>query len=51
MTSGKSHEPARDPLDLERFLVARQRVGDVDGMIALYEEDAILDSSDGRVWR
>ena len=51
MASEKSREPARDPLDLERFLVARQRVGDIDGMMALYEEDAILDSADGRIWR
>jgi ketosteroid isomerase-like protein len=51
MAPEKSHEPARDPLDLERFLVARQRTGDVDGMVALYEDDAILDSADGRIWR
>lgn len=40
-------EPARDPQDLERFLVTRQRVGDLDGMVALYEPGAIIDSGDG----
>ena len=42
-------EPARDPQDLERLLVSRQRAGDVDGMAALYEPDAVLDSGDGRL--
>jgi ketosteroid isomerase-like protein len=40
-------EPARDPQDLERLLVTRQRVGDLDGMVALYESGAIIDSGDG----
>jgi ketosteroid isomerase-like protein len=40
--------PARDPQDLERLLVARQRAGDVEGMVALYEPGAVLDSGDGR---
>jgi hypothetical protein len=40
-------EPAHDPQDLERFLVTRQRVGDLDGMVALYEPGAIIDSGDG----
>jgi hypothetical protein len=30
-------DPARDPQDLERLLVARQHAGDVEGMMALYE--------------
>jgi ketosteroid isomerase-like protein len=42
-------EPARDPQDLERLLVSRERAGDVDGMGALYEPDAVLDSSEGRL--
>lgn len=41
-------EPAHDPQDLERLLVSRQRAGDIDGMAALYELDAILDCGDGR---
>lgn len=40
-------EPARDPQDLERLLVSRERAGDVDGMAALYELQAVLDSGDG----
>ncbi|WP_394886969.1 YybH family protein [Mesorhizobium sp. AaZ16] len=40
-------EPAHDPQDLERFLVTRQRAGDLDGMVALYEPGAIIDSGDG----
>ncbi len=41
-----THEPARDPQDLERLLVARERAGDVDGMVALYEPNAVLDCGD-----
>ncbi len=42
-------EPARDPQDLERLLVSRERAGDVDGMAVLYEPDAALDCGDGRL--
>src|SRR3990170_1103419 len=42
-------EPARDPQDLERLLVSRERAGDVDGMAALYESHAVLDCGDGRL--
>ena len=44
-----SLEPARDPQDLERLLVSRERAGDVDGMAALYEPHAVLDSGSGRL--
>lgn len=44
-------EPARDPQDLERLLVTRQRAGDVDGMAALYEADGVLNCGDGRIVR
>jgi ketosteroid isomerase-like protein len=44
-------EPARDPQDLERLLVSRQRAGDVDGMVALFEPDAVVDSGGGRLTR
>ena len=44
-------EPARDPQDLEPLLVSRQRAGDVEGMVALFEPDAVIDSSDGRLTR
>ena len=42
-------EPARDPQDLERLLVARQRSGDIEGMLALFEPGAIIHTDDGRV--
>ena len=42
-------EQARDPQDLERLLVSRQRAGDVEGMAALYEPSAVLDCGDGRL--
>jgi len=34
---------------LERLLVSRQRAGDVDGMVALYEPNAVLDFGAGRL--
>ena len=34
---------AQDPQDLERLWISRQRAGDVEGMVALYEPDAVLD--------
>jgi ketosteroid isomerase-like protein len=42
-------EAARHPQDLERLLVSRERAGDVDGMAALYEPHAVLDSGNGRL--
>ena len=51
MTDGGGREPARDPQDLERLLVSRQRAGDIDGMTALYEPDAVLDFGDGPLVR
>jgi ketosteroid isomerase-like protein len=35
-------EPATQPNDLERFFIARANAGDLDGLIALYEPDAVL---------
>jgi SnoaL-like domain len=35
--------PANDPQDLERLLVARENAGDVTGMTALFEPDAVVD--------
>ena len=49
MTDAAKREPARDPQDLARLLVARQLAGDADGMAALYEADAILDCGGGRL--
>src|SRR5688572_26575891 len=41
--------PARSPQDLEQLLVSRQRAGDVEGMAALYESDAVLDCGEGQL--
>jgi ketosteroid isomerase-like protein len=38
----RSSEPAYEPEDLARFFVARVNAGDVEGLVALYEPDAIL---------
>lgn len=51
MADGADCGPARDPQDLERFLVIRQRAGNVDGMMVLYEPQAIIDCGDGRFLR
>ena len=51
MPDKPSRDPARAPQDLERLLVSRQRAGDVEGMVALFEPDAVIDSSDGRLTR
>ena len=49
MTNEASFETARDPQDLERLLIERQWAGDVDGMAALYEPDAVLDNGEGQL--
>jgi hypothetical protein len=49
MADELGREPARDPQDLERLLVSRERVGDVDGMAALDEPRAVLDCGYGRL--
>lgn len=41
------YEPAKEPNDLERFFVERANAGDVDGLVALYEPNAVLVSDDG----
>ena len=47
----QSREPARDPQDLERLLIARQHAGDVEGMVALFEPEAVVDTADGKFLR
>jgi hypothetical protein len=49
MTDEASREPARDPQDLERLLIARQWTGDVEGMAALFEPHAVMDSGEGQL--
>jgi ketosteroid isomerase-like protein len=51
MADDAGREPARDPQDLERLLVSRERAGDVEGMMALYEPHAVIDCGDGRLLR
>ncbi|MEV6336585.1 nuclear transport factor 2 family protein [Nocardia vinacea] len=47
--SGAIRERAGEPEDLSRFVVERLNAGDVDGLVALYEPDAVLVLLDGRV--
>jgi hypothetical protein len=51
MTGQMNREPARDPQDLERLLIARQHAGDVEGMVALFEAQALVDCGEGRLLR
>jgi ketosteroid isomerase-like protein len=51
MTAEAAREPARDPQDLERMLVIRQRAGDIEGMVALFEPEAVIDCGDGSLRR
>jgi ketosteroid isomerase-like protein len=51
MKDAVGQEPASDPQELERLLVARERMGDIDGMVALYESEAVLDCGNGQVVR
>ena len=43
------HNPAKDPNDLEKFFVERANAGDVEGLVALYEPNAIVAYGDGEV--
>ena len=43
------YEPARQPEDLGRFFVQRANAFDVDGLVALYEPDAVLALPGGAV--
>jgi ketosteroid isomerase-like protein len=40
-------EPAREPDDLARFFLDRVNAGDLEGLVALYESDAVLACPDG----
>lgn len=40
--SETEHGPAHEPEDLARLFNARANAGDVDGLVALYEPDAVL---------
>ncbi|MER9072894.1 hypothetical protein NKH80_08705 [Mesorhizobium sp. M0904] len=49
MTDETDREPARDPQELERLLISRQWIGDIDGMAALFEPHAVIDSGGGQL--
>ena len=51
MPEATSREPARDPQDLERLLIDRQWAGDIEGMVALFEPEAVVDIGGGRFLR
>ena len=43
------HEPAKSPGDLEIFFLSRANDGDVEGLVALYEPNAVLVTGDGKL--
>jgi hypothetical protein len=51
MTEQTNRVPAHDPQDLERLLVSRQHAGDIEGMVALFEPQALVDCGEGRLLR
>ncbi len=44
-------DPIYDPQELERQLVVRENAGDVGGMTALFEPDAVIELGEGRLVR
>jgi ketosteroid isomerase-like protein len=51
MAGGTTWEPALNPEDLARFFVLRANAGDIEGLVALYEPDAVLAGPDGQLVR
>lgn len=49
MSAGQGHERAKEPDDLSRFVVERLNAADVEGLVALYEADAVLALPNGKV--
>lgn len=49
MTDRSSHPPATTPEDLGRLFVERASAGDVEGVLALYEDGATLALRDGHL--
>lgn len=47
MSDLNKYEPIYDPQELERLLVARENAGDVEGMTALFEPEAVIELNDG----
>ena len=42
MSQSENREQAKQPEDLDRFFLERANAGDVEGVVALYEPDAVL---------
>lgn len=51
MSKDSLHENARTPDQLATFLLSRMNAGDVDGVVALYESEAVLVLPGGKVAR
>jgi ketosteroid isomerase-like protein len=49
MSSSNTRESALEPEDLARFFMIRANAGDVEGLVALYEPDAVLALPDGQL--
>ncbi|HLK73134.1 MAG TPA: nuclear transport factor 2 family protein [Streptosporangiaceae bacterium] len=49
MTANAVPEPAMQPEDLGRFFLERANAGDVEGLVALYEPEAVLAFPAGRL--
>ena len=49
MSRSAAHEDAAQPEDLSRFLLERATAGDVEGLVALYQPDAVLAFPPGRI--
>jgi len=43
------HDPAKEPNDLERLFVERANAGDLAGLVALYEPNAVIACGNGEV--
>ena len=51
MSDLTGREPIYDPQELERQLVVRENAGDVSGMTALFEPNAVIELNDGQLVR
>jgi hypothetical protein len=49
MSGNREREPAVQPEDLSRLFLERANAGDADGLVALYEPEAVLASPPGQV--
>ena len=49
MTANAEREPAAQPEDLGRYFLERANAGDVEGLVALYEPEAVLAFPSGRL--